>query len=59
MHVSYLGSSESAAFIAANSVRIPFYSQATNVSASVEDIKNSGLGLNTMFTNNPAATFFV
>lgn len=59
MHVSYLGSSESAAFIAANSIRIPFYSQTADASTPVEDVKNSGVDLNTMFTNNPAATFFV
>lgn len=59
MRVSYLGSSESAAFIAENSVRIPFYSQTAGASSLVEDTKSSGLDLNTLFINNPAATFFV
>jgi len=53
MSVSYLGSSESSSFISPNSIRVPLYNRAGQVS-SVDSKKNSGV-----LVNNPATTFFV
>ncbi|MBJ7539091.1 S24 family peptidase [Marinomonas transparens] len=59
MRVSYLGSSESAAFIAANSVRIPLYSQSAALSSADESLAEESMDLNELCIQDPAATFFV
>ena len=59
MRVSYLGSSESAAFIAANSVRIPLYSQSAELPSSSKGLMDTSLDLNELCIQDPAATFFV
>ncbi|WP_219702759.1 S24 family peptidase [Marinomonas lutimaris] len=59
MRVSYLGTSESAAFIAANSVRIPLYSESVQLSDLSKQPKDNSLDLNALCIPNPAATFFV
>jgi DNA polymerase V len=59
MRVSYLGSSESAAFIAANSIRIPLYSESAKLSPKSQPSKDKSLDLNTLCIQNPTSTFFV
>lgn len=59
MRVSYLGTSESAAFIAANSVRIPLYSESMDFADLNSQPVDTGMDLNTLCIPNPAATFFV
>lgn len=59
MRVSYLGTSESAAFIAANSVRIPLYSESMAISDLNGPSEGKPVDLNTLCIPNPAATFFV
>mgnify|MGYP003627086152 CR=1 FL=1 len=59
MRVSYLGTSESAAFIAANSVRIPLYSQSDKLSPLIKRSDDKTLDLNALCVDNPATTFFV
>ncbi|UTW01144.1 UV protection and mutation protein [Marinomonas rhizomae] len=59
MRVSYLGTSESAAFIAANSVRIPLYSESMAISDLNGQSEEKPVDLNTLCIPNPGATFFV
>lgn len=59
MRVSYLGTSESAAFIAANSVRIPLYSESVQFSDLGKQPEGKSVDLNALCIPNPAATFFV
>jgi DNA polymerase V len=59
MRVSYLGTSESAAFIAANSVRIPLYSESVQLSDLSKQPEDKSLDLNALCIPNPATTFFV
>ena len=59
MRVSYLGTSESAAFIAANSVRIPLYSEPVKPSDLSKQPEDKSVDLNALCIPNPTATFFV
>ena len=60
MRVSYLGSSESSAFIAANSVLIPLNSELTEPTPlSNKSSKDKALDLNTLCVQNPTSTFFM
>ena len=61
MRVTYLGVSESAAFIAANSVRIPLYvdSVSAGFPSPAQDFVEKSLDLNELCVSHPHATFFV
>ena len=61
MQVIYLGVSESAAFIAANSVRIPLYSDSVSAGfpSPAQDFVEKSLDLNEFCVEHPAATFYV
>jgi len=59
MRVSYLGSSESAAFIAANSIRIPLYVESAKLAPASQQSKDKSLDLNALCIQNPTSTFFV
>ncbi|RBP79132.1 UV protection and mutation protein [Marinomonas rhizomae] len=59
MRVSYLGTSESAAFIAANSVRIPLYPESAILSDVSGPKGDQAIDLHTLCASNPAAIFFV
>jgi DNA polymerase V len=59
MRVSYLGSSESSAFIATNSVLIPLNSELTEPTPLSKSTKNKALDLNTLCVQNPTSTFFM
>jgi len=59
MRVSYLGSSESAAFIAANSIRIPLYHESVKSASLVKRSESTAVDLNALCIHNPATTFFV
>lgn len=61
MRVSYLGVSESASFIAVNSVRIPLYvdSVSAGFPSPAQDFVEKSLDLNEFCVAHPAATFYV
>lgn len=61
MRVTYLGVSESASFIAANSVRIPLYVESVSAGfpSPAQDYVEKTLDLNEMCVPHPLATFFV
>jgi DNA polymerase V len=61
MRVTYLGVSESAAFIAANSVRIPLYVDSVSAGSPspAQDFVEKSLDLNEFCVAPPAATFYV
>lgn len=61
MRVSYLGVSESASFIAANSVRIPLYVEGVSAGfpSPAQDFVERTLDLNEFCVSHPASTFYV
>jgi DNA polymerase V len=61
MRVTYLGVSESAAFIAAKSVRIPLYvdSVSAGFPSPAQDFVEKSLDLNEFCVAHPNATFYV
>lgn len=61
MRVTYLGVSESAEFIAANSVRIPLYEDSVSAGfpSPAADFVEKSLDLNEFCVPHPAATFYV
>ncbi|EAQ65456.1 UmuD protein; UmuD' protein [Marinomonas sp. MED121] len=61
MRVSYLGTSESRAFIDANSVQIPFYVEPVSAGfpSPADDFIERKLDLNALCIKHPEATFFV
>ena len=61
MRVTYLGVSESAAFIAANSVRIPLYvdSVSAGFPSPAQDFVEKSLDLNEFCVAHPNSTFYV
>jgi DNA polymerase V len=61
MRVTYLGVSESAEFIAANSVRIPLYvdSVSAGFPSPAQDFVEKSLDLNEFCVAHPNATFYV
>ena len=61
MRVSYLGSSESRAFIDANSIQIPLYMESVSAGfpSPAEDFVERKLDLNGLCIKHPHATFFV
>lgn len=61
MRVSYLGVTESAAFISANSVCIPLYGQSVSAElpSSAQDLVERTLDVNEFCTAHSASTYFV
>lgn len=61
MRVSYLGTSESRAFIDANSIQIPLYMESVSAgfSSPAQDFVERKLDLNALCIRHPLATFFV
>lgn len=61
MRVSYLGTSESRAFIDANSIQIPLYMDAVSAGfpSPAQDFVERKLDLNGLCIKHPQATFFV
>ena len=61
MRVTYLGVSESAGFIAANSVRIPLYVESVSAGfpSPAQDFVERTLDLNEFCVAHPNATFYV
>jgi DNA polymerase V len=61
MRVTYLGMSESAEFIVANSVRIPLYENSVSAGfpSPAADFVEKSLDLNEFCVPHPAATFYV
>lgn len=61
MRVSYLGVSESSAFIASNSVRIPLYSESVSAGfpSPAQDFVERTLDLDEFCVSHPASTYSV
>ena len=61
MSITYLGAFQSASFIMANSIQIPFYVEPNSVgsSSSIEMLVERALDSNELYIPHPVSTFFI
>lgn len=61
MRVTYLGSAESAVFLASNQMKIPLYVESVSAGfpSPAQDFVDRSLDLNELCIQHPSATFFV